>query len=104
IPGFGPLDPAENAADLLAQVSRRLQQIPDALADMTSPAGPVGPGTADSGEPAPDPPLATDEPSLADAGAQSNETPDPGAQGEQAPAEEAQDSPRKRRHGSALPR
>ncbi|MDI4239576.1 DUF3306 domain-containing protein, partial [Bradyrhizobium sp. Arg237L] len=23
IPGFGPLDPAENAADLLAQVSRR---------------------------------------------------------------------------------
>ncbi|WP_027584239.1 DUF3306 domain-containing protein [Bradyrhizobium sp. Ai1a-2] len=103
IPGFGPLDPTENAADLLAQVSRRLQQIPDALADATSPAGPVRPAVADAGEPALDPPPAPDGPSLADA-VQSNEMPDMGTQGEQAPVEEAQDPPRKRRHGSALPR
>ncbi|TAI64175.1 DUF3306 domain-containing protein [Bradyrhizobium sp. Leo170] len=104
IPGFGPLDPTKNAADVLAQVSRRLEQIPDALTDMTSPANPVRPGTVDSGEPVLDPPPATDEPSLADAAAQSNQIRDMGAQGEQAPVEEAQDSPRKRRHGSALPR
>jgi hypothetical protein len=104
IPGFGPLDPTENPADLLAQVSRRLEPLPDALADATSPASPVRPAAVDPAEPALDPPPATDGPSLADAGAQSNEMPDLGAQGEQAPAEEAQDSPRKRRHGSALPR
>ncbi|WP_454624046.1 DUF3306 domain-containing protein [Bradyrhizobium cenepequi] len=104
IPGFGPLDPTEKAADLLAQVSRRLEQIPDALADMTSPIDPVRPGAADSAEPVLDQPPATDEPSLVDAGARSDEMQDMGAQREQAPVEEAQDSPRKRRHGSALPR
>jgi hypothetical protein len=104
IPGFGPLDPAENAADLLAQVSRRLKQMPDALADMTSPADPTRPETADSAQPVLDLPPATDGPSLVDAGAQSNEMQDMGAQGEQTPVDEAQDSPRKRRHGSALPR
>jgi uncharacterized protein DUF3306 len=104
IPGFGPLDPMENAGDLLAQVSRRLEQIPDALADATSPADPVRPGSVNSAEPVLDPPPATGGPSLADAAAQSNEMVNMGAQGEQAPAEEAQDSPRKRRHGSALPR
>jgi hypothetical protein len=104
IPGFGPLDPMENAGDLLAQVSRRLEQIPDALADATPSANPVLPGTVDSAEPVLDPPAATGGPLLADAAAPSNEMVDMGAQGEQAPAEEAQESPRKRRHGNALPR
>jgi uncharacterized protein DUF3306 len=104
IPGFGPLDPTEKATDLLAQVSRRLEQIPDALADISPPVDPVRPAAADSSQPVLDQPPAAGVPSLADAGAQSNEMPDPGAQGEQAPIEEAHDSPRKRRHGSALPR
>jgi Protein of unknown function (DUF3306) len=104
IPGFGPLDPTEKAADLLAQVSRRLEQIPDALADITSPVDPPRPGATDSAEPVPDQPPATDGSSLADAGAQPSGLQGMGAQGEQAPVEEAQDSPRKRRHGSALPR
>jgi hypothetical protein len=105
IPGFGPLDPTENAADLLAQVSRRLEQIPDALADTSPPVDPVRPAAADSAEPVLDQPPATHEPSLAEASAQSNELQDMDMQREQAPAEEAQqDAPRKRHHGSALPR
>ncbi|MCA6108324.1 DUF3306 domain-containing protein [Bradyrhizobium sp. CNPSo 4026] len=104
IPGFGPLDPTENAADLLAEVSRRLQQIPDALPDVSSPVDPPRSAAADSAEPVLDLPLATGGPSLVDASAQSNEMQDIGAQGEQTPADEAQDSPRKRRHGRALPR
>jgi Protein of unknown function (DUF3306) len=104
IPGFGPLDPTENAGDLLAQVSRRLQQIPDALADMSPPVDPVRPEAADSAEPVLDQPPATKGPSLADAGAQSNEVQDPDAPREQAAADETQDAARKRRHGSALPR
>jgi hypothetical protein len=104
ISGFGPLDPTENAADLLAEVSRRLEQIPDAFADPTSPADPARPEATASAELVLDQPPATGGPSLTDAGAQSNEMQDMGAPGEQAPREEAQDPPRKRRHGSALPR
>ncbi|MCA1455551.1 DUF3306 domain-containing protein [Bradyrhizobium sp. BRP22] len=104
IPGFGPLDPTENAADLLAQVSRRLEQIPEALADTSQPVDPVRPAAADSAEPVLDQPPAIDEPAVADAAAQSNEPQEMGAEGEQPPAEEARDAPRKRRHGSALPR
>ncbi|RZN17960.1 DUF3306 domain-containing protein [Bradyrhizobium sp. Leo121] len=103
IPGFGPLGPTENATDLLAQVSRRLEQVPDTLSDMTSPADTVRPAAANSAEPVLDPPPATEGPSLADAAAQSNEMQDLGSQGEQAPREQALESPRKRRHGSALP-
>ena len=48
VPGFGPLDPTEKADDLLARVSGRLKQNPDALADMSSPRDPVQPRPADS--------------------------------------------------------
>ncbi|MGY3620134.1 DUF3306 domain-containing protein [Bradyrhizobium sp. USDA 10063] len=104
IPGFGPLDPMEKAADLLAEVSKRLQQLPDALAEVTSPVDPVRPGAADAAEPVLDQPPATDRPSLAAAAAEPNEMQDMAAQREQVPVEESHDPPRKRRHGSALPR
>jgi Protein of unknown function (DUF3306) len=104
IPGFGPLDPTERAGDLLAHVSRPLTRIPDVLADMTSPVDSVRPGAADSAEPILDQSPATDGPSLADAGAPLNEMQDRVAPSEQAPIQETQNAPRKRRHGSALPR
>src|ERR1700744_2033851 len=46
IPGFGPLDPVENAGGLFAQVSGRLEQIPDALADIVPPANESPPRVA----------------------------------------------------------
>lgn len=102
IPGFGPLDSTKTVDDFLAQVSRRLKQIPDTLVDATSPIDP--PAAADFSEPLLDRRRATGEPSLANATGESIDMQDTGAPREQEPIEEAQDAPRRRRHGSALPR
>jgi hypothetical protein len=101
IPGFGPLDPMENANDLLAQVGRRLEQLPDARAGMV-PVETVPPAGAVSAEPGQR--SATGGPRLADGCAQPDEIQDTAAPPEEESIEESRNGPRQRRHGSALPR
>jgi hypothetical protein len=104
IPGFGPLDPMENANDLLTPVVGRLEQFPDALRDLTPPAETIPPGTAVSTEPILDQPSATGEPWLANQRAQLSERHETAPQREKECIEEVRIGPRKLRHGSALPR
>ena len=44
IPGFGPLDPTDKIADLVAQVSKGLEQVQDVLAEVPPPIDPVRAG------------------------------------------------------------
>jgi Protein of unknown function (DUF3306) len=103
IPGFGPLDPTENVAELLGQVSRRLEQVSDALADVPSPSNPIQLRTDDSVQPVLGQSNLTDQPLLADVGARPNEEQNASAQPGEAYVESVSNSPRRRRHGSALP-
>jgi hypothetical protein len=104
IPGFGPLDPMENTGDLFAQVSGRLEQIPDALADIVPPINATPPRVAVSTEPSLDQRFAAGEPRLTDGRAPPDEIQDAAASRKEEPIEESRSGPRKRRHGSALPR
>ena len=104
IPGFGPLDPVENAGGLFAQVSGRLEQIPDALADIVPPVNVTPPRVAVSTEPGLDQRFAAGEPRLTDGRAPPDEIQDAAAPRKEEPIEESRSGPRKRRHGSALPR
>jgi hypothetical protein len=104
IPGFGPLDPTQSAADLLRQVSRRLEQVPEALEDMPSPVNPIQQEAEISVHPFPGQPNVTEQPLLADAGQRSTEEQDTSAQPQEASVVGVSSSLRRRRHGSALPR
>jgi len=97
MPGFGSLDPSENPADLLAQVSRRLECVPDALGDLTEAVDPDRYEAIAAAEPVVD---------SRPAAAASPPTAMPIAQAESEPASVVQDGDlsRTRRHGSALPR
>jgi len=41
IPGFGPLDPSDDVAELVAQMSKVTEQVRDVLADVPQPSDPV---------------------------------------------------------------
>ncbi|MCK1392672.1 DUF3306 domain-containing protein [Bradyrhizobium sp. 1] len=102
IPGFGPLDPADNVADFLAQMSKGLEQVRDALADVPLPAEPISQGRPDAEPSIPDPTLAVQ--SLPnDATARPDHDRNQLMQPD-GPAAEVPPSRRTRRHGSALPR
>lgn len=102
IPGFGPLDPADNVADLLAQMSNGLEQVRDALADVPSPAELIPQGRPDAEQPVLDSTSAVQ--SLPnDATARPDHDRNPRMQPD-GPAAEVPPSRRTRRHGSALPR
>ena len=103
IPGFGPLDPVKNAGDLFAQVTSRLEQIPDALADIAPPVNVITPRVVVSTEPGLDQQFATDEPRFPNGGARPDEIQDDAAPSKEEPIEGSGKGPRKR-HGSALPR
>jgi hypothetical protein len=104
IPGFGPLDPVENAVDVFAQVSGRLEQIPDALADIVPPVNATPPRVAVSTEPDLDQRFAAGEPRFTDGRARPDEIHAAAASRKEEPIEESRIGPRMRRHGSALPR
>jgi len=102
IPGFGPLELTENAAEILSQVSSRLASIPDALAIT-----PIKTEHTDglvSDETAANPPLAPSETPPAIADAPSNKMCD--ARSGDSPAHSAEGDDifsKLRRHGGALP-
>jgi hypothetical protein len=103
IPGFGPLDPTDNAADLVAQVSEALEQVQDALADAPPPIDPVRQGLVDSKQPALEP-MALAARSLSnEAATPTTEDRDASEQPDGLPTT-VPPSRRTRRHGSALPR
>jgi hypothetical protein len=102
IPGFGPLDPIANADNLLPQVARGLEQLPDALGDLTPRAETISPGKAVSAEPDLEPPAAGQP--LAGECAQPGDRHETEAPRAKEPIEEVQIGSRKLRHGSALPR
>ena len=97
IPGFGPLDPSDNVADLLARVTNGLKQVPDVLADVPPPSDPVRQDLVKSEQPVlkPTPP---DDAMIATA-----DNPDAVEQPDDL-ATPALPSQPTRRHGSALPR
>lgn len=102
IPGFGPLDPGDNVADLLAQMSKGLVQVRDALADASSPAELIPQGRPDAEQPVLDPALAVQSlPNGVTARPAHDRNPRVQPDG---PAAEVPPSRRTRRHGSALPR
>lgn len=55
IPGFGPLDPSDNVADLVARVTKGLEQAHDVLAEVPLPNDPVRQGLVNSEQPALEP-------------------------------------------------
>ncbi|WP_426609705.1 DUF3306 domain-containing protein [Bradyrhizobium sp. McL0616] len=103
IPGFGPLDPTDKIADLVAQISNGLEQVQDVLADVPPPIDPVRQGPVDSEQPALEPTTLAVRSLPDDAATPTTEDRDAGEQpdGLAAPV---LPSPRTRRHGSALPR
>jgi hypothetical protein len=97
MPGFGPLDPSESPTDLLAQVSRRLERVPDALGEVTEAVDPDRSEAVAAAQPVVDPtPAAAVSPPAA--------TPIAQAESEPASVLQEDDTLRTRRHGSALPR
>ena len=102
IPGFGPLDPTDNAADLVGQISKGLEQARDVLADVPAPVDPVRQSLADSEQPALEPTASAGR-SLSDATTPTTEHRDAGEQPDD-PAATVFHSQRARRHGGALPR
>ena len=102
IPGFGPLDPTDNAADLVGQISKGLEQARDVLADVPGPVDPVRQSLADSEQPALEPTASAGR-SLSDATTPTTEHRDAGEQPDD-PAATVVHCQRVRRHGGALPR
>ena len=102
IPGFGPLDPTDNAADLVGQISKGLEQARGVLADVPAPVGPVRQSLADSEQPALEPTASAGR-SLSDVATPTTEHRDAGEQPDD-PAATVFHSQRARRHGGALPR
>ena len=103
IPGFGPLDPTDNAADWAAHVSEVLEQVQDMHAEAPPPIDPVRQGLVNSEQPALEPTVLAARSLSNDAAAPTTEDRDAGEQPD-GPATTAPASRRTRRHGSALPR
>jgi len=103
IPGFGPLDPTDKIADLVAQVSKGMEQVQDVLADVPPPINPVRQDLVNSERPALEPTALAVGSSPDDAATPTTEDRDAGEQPDGLAAT-VLPSPRRRRHGSALPR
>jgi hypothetical protein len=103
IPGFGPLDPADNAADWVAHVSEVLEQVQDAHAEASPSVDPVWQGLVNSEQPALEPTVPAARSLSNDAAAPATEDRDAGEQPDGL-ATTVTPSRRTRRHGSALPR
>jgi uncharacterized protein DUF3306 len=103
IPGFGPLDPTDNAADLVGQLSKGLERLRDVLADVPAPADPVRQSLADSEQPALERSASAVRSLADDAATPMTEDGDAGEQSND-PAATVFPSRRARRHGGALPR
>ncbi|WP_375312875.1 DUF3306 domain-containing protein [Bradyrhizobium sp. A5] len=103
IPGFGPLDSTDKIADLVAQVSKGMEQVQDVLADAPPPINPVRQGLVNSEQPALEPTALAVGSSPDDAATPTTEDLDAGEQPDGLAAT-VLPSPRRRRHGSALPR
>lgn len=103
IPGFGPLDPTDKMADLVAQVSKGLEQVHDVLADLPPPIDPVRQGLVNSEQPVLEPTASAVRSSPDDAAKPTAEDRDAAEQADGL-ATTMLPSQRARRHGSALPR
>ena len=103
IPGFGPLDPADNVADLVAQMSKGLEQVGDALADVPPPTELIPQGRPDAEQPILEPTTLAAQSLPDDATARPDQDRSESMQSVSPPAGELP-SRRTRRHGSALPR
>ena len=103
IPGFGPLDPADNVADLVAQMSKGLEQVGDALADVPPPTELIPQGRPDAEQPILEPTIVAAQSLPDDATARPDQDRNESMQSV-SPAAGEPPSQRARRHGSALPR
>ena len=103
IPGFGPLDPSDNVADLVARVTKSLDQVPDVLADAPPPSDPVRQDTVKSEQPILEPAMSAVRSLPDDAVIPAADNRDAVEQPDDL-ATPASPSQPTRRHGSALPR
>jgi len=103
IPGFGPLDPSDNVADLVARVTKSLDQVPDVLADAPPPSDPVRQDTVKSEQPVLEPAMSAVRSLPDDAVIPAADNRDAVEQPDDL-ATPASPSQPTRRHGSALPR
>ena len=103
IPGFGPLDPADNVADLVARMSKGLEQVGDALADVPPPTELIPQGRPDAEQPILEPTIVAAQSLPDDATARPDQDRNESMQSV-SPAAGEPPSQRARRHGSALPR
>lgn len=100
IPGFGPLASSDISADVLAQISGRLERIPKPFPDIAPPDEPRRSDADRSGQ-LDDQRAARSDQDRADAATLSNDMQEVGAEGESGPVTEP--ARKRRRHGSALP-
>jgi Protein of unknown function (DUF3306) len=103
IPGFGPLDPADNVADLLAQMSKGLEPVREAVADVPPPAELIPQRRPDVEQPILEPTTLAAQSRPNDTAERPDEERNARMQPD-SPAAGEPPSPRTRRHGSALPR
>ena len=103
IPGFGPLDPSDNVADLVARVTKSLDQVPDVLADAPPPSDPVRQDTVKSEQPVLEPAMSAVRSLPDDAVIPAADNRDAVEQPDDL-ATPASPSQPTQRHGSALPR
>jgi hypothetical protein len=103
IPGFGPLDPTDNVADLVARVTKGLEQVPDVLADAPPPSDPVRQDAVKPEQPVLEPTISTVRSLPDDAAIPATDNRDAVEQPDDL-ATPALPSQQTRRHGSALPR
>ena len=103
IPGFGPLNPTDKIADLVAQVSKGLEQVQDVLADVPPPIDSVRQDLVNSEQPALEATASAVRSLPDDAATPTAEDRDPAEQADGL-ATTVFPSQRARRHGSALPR
>jgi hypothetical protein len=103
IPGFGPLDPTDNVADLVARVTKGLEQVPDVLADAPPPSDPVRQDAVKSEQSVLEPTISTVRSLPDDAAIPATDNRDAVEQPDDL-ATPALPSRQTRRHGSALPR
>ncbi|AWM02887.1 DUF3306 domain-containing protein [Bradyrhizobium amphicarpaeae] len=103
IPGFGPLDPSDNVADLVARVTNGLKQVPDVLADVPPPSDPVRQDPVKSEQPVLEPTISAIQSSPDDTVIAATDNQDAAEQPDDLATTALPSQPR-RRHGSALPR
>ena len=103
IPGFGPLDPTDNVADLVARVTKGLERTQDVLADVPPPSDPVRQDAVKSDQPVLEPTISAVRSLPDDAAIPATDNRDAVEQPDDL-ATPALPSQQTRRHGSALPR